>query len=166
MHAKHAFALLALVLILSACTLGPGTPAALPTVTAASVPSSTPPALGLPTQTLAPPSPLPSPAPASLTPTAGTLASATPSPTPVLPTETPVPTGLNPSGPYVLFKGQAGIWIANPDGSFPVRISTLETNTDLYAAVSPAGDRLAYVVRTDQGLDLLLTDLPGGATQT
>jgi hypothetical protein len=88
-----------------------------------------------------------------------------PSSTP-MPSETPAPQSLNPTGPYLLFKGLGGIWISNPDGSFLTHVTDLEFTGDLRRALSPAGDRLALVVTTDQGLDLVLVKLPGGETQT
>jgi hypothetical protein len=83
------------------------------------------------------------------------------------PTSTPAPTGLNPTGPHVVFEGSGGIWISNPDGSYPTRITEDELNgSDLRRAISPAGDHLALVVKNDQGLDLVLVKIPGGETKT
>jgi hypothetical protein len=89
-----------------------------------------------------------------------------PTPTPPSPEVTPAPTSLNTTGPYVLFKGQDGIWVTNPDGSFPTLVSQFETQGDLRQSISPAGDRMARVVRTDQGLDLVMVKIPGGETET
>jgi len=52
--------------------------------------------------------------------------------TPLPPTATLLPeaTSLNASGPYVVFAGKGGIWITNPDGSFPTQISEHEIRGD------------------------------------
>jgi hypothetical protein len=132
-----------------ACSLlgAPATPTPPPTaLVVASSPTS---AVFQPTGTAAAqPSPLPSHTPAS-----------------PAPTNTAVPAALNAAGPYLLFKASTGIWIANPDGSFPTLITTVTGEGDLRASVSPAGDRLALVVQTEQGLDLVLVSLPGGAAE-
>jgi len=102
--------------------------------------------------------------------TAAALDTPVPSPTlaPLIPTDTPAPTGLNATGPYILFKGQAGIWITNPDGSFPTQVSDVQVqgDRDLRHAISPAGDRMALVVQNDAGLDLVLVTIPGGEVDT
>lgn len=102
-----------------------------------------------PTAAVALPSPIPSPSPAPLT-----------------PANTPAPTGLNATGPFIIFKGQSGIWIANPDGSFPTRVSEYDIQGDLRRAISPAGDRMALVIRNDQGFDLVVVKIPGGEMET
>lgn len=89
-----------------------------------------------------------------------------PSPSPALLTPTPAPTGLNATGPFVIFNGQSGIWITNPDGSFPTRVSEYEIQGDLRRAISPTGDRMALVIRNDQGLDLVVVKIPGGEMET
>ncbi len=86
-------------------------------------------------------------------------------PAPLTPSDTPAPTSLNPSGPYVIFRAPAGVWISNPDGSFLTQLSQSEVATGLRQAISPKGDRLALVVQNDQGLDLMLVKIPGGETQ-
>jgi hypothetical protein len=88
------------------------------------------------------------------------------SPAPLQPTNTSAPASLNASGPYILFKGQGGIWITNPDGSFPTLVSENEGVGDLRRAISPTGDRLALVTQNDQGLDLVIVQVPGGAMET
>ena len=85
---------------------------------------------------------------------------------PPTPTDTRAPASLNTSGPFIAFNGLNGVWITNPDGSFPTRLSPYGIQTDLRRAISPTGDRMALVIRTDQGLDLVLVDIPGGETQT
>jgi hypothetical protein len=89
-----------------------------------------------------------------------------PSPTLVLPVASPAPTSLNASGPFVIFTGEGGTWITNPDGSFPTRLSEYGIQGDLRRTISPRGDRMAIVVRNDAGLDLLIVHIPGGETET
>lgn len=91
---------------------------------------------------------------------------ASPSTIPLTPIDTPAPTSLNTSGPYILFEGRNGIWISNPDGSFPTRLSEIEVQGDLRHAISPARDRIALVVQNDQGLDLVMVNIPGGEVET
>jgi hypothetical protein len=100
------------------------------------------------------------------------MASATPAPielepAPAVPEPTaiPGPTSLNPDGPYILFEGYGGIWLANPDGSFPTRVFDEGIGSpyrDLHKAISPAGDRLALIRSTDSGADLAIVHLPDG----
>jgi hypothetical protein len=94
----------------------------------------------------------------------------TPSDTPVpaAPTSTPAPTGLNATGPYVIFEAHDGIWISNPDGSFVTRLIANDNSNvlDLHLHISPTGDRLALVVSNDLGLDLVIIKIPGGETET
>ena len=138
-HLRTAIPILALILSIACLVAGQGSPAA-------------PSAVESP---LTPPPPENGPTGASPTsaPTAG----------PTLPAR---PTRLNASGPYVLFGGSAGIWITNPDGSFPTQLSTIDVTTDdLHELVSPAGDHLAVVGQDEQGLDLYLIDIPDGRTQ-
>lgn len=87
-------------------------------------------------------------------------------PSPLPPTATPAPARLNATGPFVLFGGSGGVWIANPDGSFVTRLSEQENLLDLHRAISPQGDRLALLVRKETGLDLVLMALPGGEVET
>ena len=107
-------------------------------------------------------SPMSGPSPAPLTPT-DTFA-------PLTPTDTPAPTSLNTSGPFILFEGASGIWVTNPDGSFPTRVSEYELQVwrqgDLHRAISPTGDRMVLVIQNDQGLDLVMVRIPGGETET
>ena len=98
---------------------------------------------------------------------ASELASPTPTPqfTSAPPTDTPLPTGLNPRGPYVLFEGDAGIWIANPDGGFLTRIydrGIRDSEQDIHNSISPQGDRIALVVAGAKGPDLVAIGLPDG----
>ena len=90
----------------------------------------------------------------------------TESPAPLKPTNTSAPTSLNAAGPYIIFKGQDGIWMTNPDGSFPIQLSDIEVQGDLRPTISPAGDRMALVVQNDQGLDLVIVNIPNGEKET
>ena len=149
-------ALLLVIFFLPACVFfsRPVTPTAKPTSHAKVVkPSSTP-----------------NPGPAELAPTDTpfpqiVIDTATPlPPTPQRASDTPAPTGLNPGGPYVIFKAPTGIWISNPDGSFLTQLSQSEASNDLRQAISPDGSHMALVVQNDQGLDLMLVRIPGGET--
>lgn len=87
-------------------------------------------------------------------------------PPPLELTPTSLPASLNVTGPYILFGSATGIWIANPDGSFLKKISDLTIDLqNLHRAISPNGDRLALVVRNDQGLDLMEVRIPSGETK-
>jgi dipeptidyl aminopeptidase/acylaminoacyl peptidase len=91
-----------------------------------------------------------------------------PSPTPdaPLPAITSSPTSLNPAGPYVLFSAGTGIWITNPDGSFPTKLTELDAGlADLHRALSPDGSRLALAARDELGFGLFLVEIPSGETQ-
>lgn len=75
------------------------------------------------------------------------------------------PDSLNPDGPYILFEGYGGIWIANPDGSFPTRVADAGLQNpfvDLHRAVSPDGDWLALIHSTDEAAELVVVHLPDG----
>src|SRR5512138_967501 len=86
--------------------------------------------------------------------------------TPPAPTNTPVPAGLNPTRPYIVYGGTSGVWISNPDGSFLTKITDLDIGLhDLRRLVSPKGDRMALVVSVE-GLDLLEVEIPSGETKT
>jgi hypothetical protein len=82
------------------------------------------------------------------------------------PRDTPAPTSLNSAGPVIMFNGQDGVWITNPDGSFPTQVSRVGILGDLSNAISPRKDRMALVVQNDQGLDLVLVSIPGGESET
>ncbi len=84
-------------------------------------------------------------------------------PSPVI---TPAPTGLNPAGPYVLFGGSSGIWITNPDGSFPKQLTRLDASmANLYNSISPDGKHLAFSASDEMGIGLYLVAIPSGETQ-
>lgn len=85
------------------------------------------------------------------------------------PQATTAPTGLNQAGPYAVFEGASGIWIANPDGSFPIRIADQgigNDNLSLPAAISSHGNRIALTVRDATGIDLAVVEIPGGDATT
>lgn len=83
------------------------------------------------------------------------------------PTEAPAPTGLNPTGPYVLYGGTEGVWISNPDGSFLTKLTDLSIDLDnLHSLVSPQGDRMALITVNDEGYDLVEIKIPSGETRT
>ncbi len=93
-------------------------------------------------------------------------------PDPSLPTEKPAsspapPTGelgttsLSASG-YIVFKGESGVWITDALGTSPIQLSAHENRGDLRRAISPNGDRIALLERTEQGLDLLIVQIPTG----
>lgn len=92
----------------------------------------------------------------------------TSSPVPPTPTKTSAPTGLNATGPYVIFEAHNGIWISNPDGSFPTQLLdyAISSILDLHRHISPTGDRMALVVSNDQGLDLVIIKIPSGEMET
>lgn len=86
---------------------------------------------------------------------------------PLVPTDTPAPSSLNPTGPYVVYGGTRGVWISNPDGSFLTQITDLDIGLqDLRRIISPRGDRLALIVSNDDGLDLVEVKIPSGETRT
>jgi hypothetical protein len=94
-------------------------------------------------------------------PTLPASATSTPEPTAI-----PVPTSLNMDGPHVLFEGEDGIWIANPDGSFLTRLYDSGIGAaDLHRAISPQGDKLAFISSSEQGPVLVQIDLPSGRTK-
>ncbi|MBN2083731.1 MAG: hypothetical protein JW748_00805 [Anaerolineales bacterium] len=82
---------------------------------------------------------------------------------------TAAPTGLNPAGPYAVFEGREGIWIANPDGSFPTRIAEQGIGTESLAlrdSIASRGDRIALIVRDETGLNLVTVEIPSGRMKT
>jgi hypothetical protein len=86
--------------------------------------------------------------------------------TPLAPTSTPAPTSLNSTGPYVVYGGEGGIWISNPDGSFLTKVTDLPIDLDdLHRAISPHGDRMALIISNDAGLDLVEVKIPSGETK-
>jgi hypothetical protein len=83
------------------------------------------------------------------------------------PTATGMPDGLNSAGPYAVFSGEQGIWIANPDGGFAAKISDVGLeDRPLEDALSPAGGFLAQITVDKTGLDLIRISIPGGEKKT
>jgi hypothetical protein len=79
------------------------------------------------------------------------------------------PSGLNPAGPYAVFEGARGIWIANPDGSYPTRIAEQGAGNgglNLRNLISPRGDRIALTVTGETGVDRVIVEIPGGRVQS
>jgi hypothetical protein len=105
---------------------------------------------------------------AEVVPAAGPEPTLTASPTGTpSPTATATPVVLAPAGPYVLFEGEGGVWLANPDGSALTRISDEGLGgADAHAALSPDGRSLAYISWADSGPILKLLSLPGGEVKT
>ncbi|HQP09446.1 MAG TPA: hypothetical protein PLY85_10540 [Anaerolineaceae bacterium] len=82
------------------------------------------------------------------------------------PTSTPAPASLNHEGPYLMFSGGNGIWIANPDGSFLTQVTNVELGSrDLRNAVSPDGKEMALVVETEEGIELRIISIPSGESK-
>ena len=108
----------------------------------------------------------------SITPAAESPTLTLPAPTSALPppspTGTPAPKRLNETGPYILYGSTDGIWISNPDGSFLTRLADPGVNwrAALRPRISPKGDRLALIVRNDEGYDLVEVEIPGGKMKT
>ena len=111
------------------------------------------------------------------TPTPSTAPSTTPVPTntqPPAPTGTgtapvPVPTVDEPipAGLYTMYGGPEGIWISRPDGTSLTKLTDLGIDRfDLRRVRSPNGDRLALIVQTEEGFDLVEVLIPGGETKT
>src|SRR5690349_4729674 len=113
----------------------------------------------------------------------GPADTSTPSATPVpAGTEPPVPTitatatipppppTITPSIPeslYTMYGGPKGIWISRPDGTSLTKLTDLGIDRiDLRRVRSPNGDRLALIVQTEAGFDLVEVLIPGGETKT
>jgi hypothetical protein len=83
------------------------------------------------------------------------------------PTPIPEPTSLNAAGPYLLYSGESGIWISNPDGSFLTQITSHSNDLfDLRRAVSPRGDELAMIIEQEDGQFLVTISIPDGEVKT
>jgi hypothetical protein len=147
--------LLLTLLLLSSCNKSP--------ISARPVP------LSISTREVKPQPSIPSPSLVLPTPTETSAPpTATSSPVPPSPTQTPALKGLNVTGPYVIFEAHNGIWITNPDGSFPTQLSEYEITSvlDLHHLISPTGDRMALVISNDAGLDLVIIKIPSGEMET
>ena len=82
-------------------------------------------------------------------------------PTEAHPTRKAPTQGLKASGPIV-FSGDSGIWLTDAFGRSPVQLWVHENRLDLRRAISPNGDRIALLERTEEGLDLLIVQIPTG----
>lgn len=85
------------------------------------------------------------------------------------PTETPgqvLKTELNQDGPFVLFSGDSGLWLSNPDGSMLTKLTDFSVGmADLYSLISPSGDRVVFVAQDENGLILVEVLLPSGKSR-
>lgn len=109
------------------------------------------------------------------TPSATPVPTVTKPPTPIVTVTTtvtstvPVPT-TDPSIPvglYTMYGGPEGIWLSEPNGRSLTKLTDLGIDqTDLHRARSPHGDRMALIVQTDEGLDLVEVMIPNGETKT
>lgn len=88
-----------------------------------------------------------------------------PSPSAPSPSDKPTQTSLHTSG-SIVFEGEGGIWITTPYGESPTQLSGQEMKGDLRLAISPFGDRMALVIKNDQGLDLVIVDVQSGEKET
>lgn len=84
-----------------------------------------------------------------------------PIPTQAHPTIRPPIPGLKASGPIV-FSGDGGVWLTDAFGTSPVQLWVHENRLDLRRAISSNGDRIALLERTDEGLDLVIVQIPTG----
>lgn len=79
----------------------------------------------------------------------------------------PTATESIPAGLYTMYAGPKGIWISRPDGTSLTKLTDLGLDrTHLRRVRSPNGDRLALIVQTEEGLDLVQVMIPGGETKT
>ena len=108
------------------------------------------------------PAPSATPAPIHTQPPPSTVA-ATATVVPPPPTVTQsVPAGL-----YTMYAGPEGIWISKPDGTSVAKLTDLGIDRmDLRRVRSPMGDRMALIVQTEEGFDLVEVRIPGGETET
>ncbi len=66
-----------------------------------------------------------------------------------------------------MYAGPEGIWISKPDGTSLTKLTDLGIKRmNLRRVRSPMGDRLALIVQTEDGLDLVEVRIPGGETET
>jgi hypothetical protein len=66
-----------------------------------------------------------------------------------------------------MYAGPQGIWISKPDGTSLTKLTDLGLERfDLRRVRSPNGDRLALIVQTEEGFDLVEVRIPGGETKT
>ena len=102
------------------------------------------------------------PVPTNTKPPAPTVTGTATAPVPVPTANHPIPAGL-----YTMYAGREGIWISEPDGHSLTKLTDLGIGRmNLSRARSPNGDRMALIVQTDKGLDLVEVLIPGGETKT
>ena len=102
------------------------------------------------------------PVPTNTKPPAPTVAATATVPDPVPTATYSIPVGL-----YTMYAGPGGIWISKPDGSSLTKLTDLGIDRiNLSRVRSPNGDRMALIVQTDKGLDLVEVLIPGGETKT
>jgi len=72
-----------------------------------------------------------------------------------------------PAGLYTMYAGPKGIWTSKPDGTSLTKLTDLGLDRiNLGRVRSPNGDRMALIVQTEEGLDLMEVRIPGGETNT
>ncbi len=79
-----------------------------------------------------------------------------------VPGDTPEPEGLNPVKPYIVYGGEGGVWVSNPDGRFLTQVYEGRYYTALEEAISPDGSKLALVTQDQEGINLILVSIPDG----
>jgi hypothetical protein len=108
------------------------------------------------------PTPSTTPVPTNTKPSAPTVTAAVTVTIPVPTANQSIPAGL-----YTMYAGPEGIWISKPDGNSLTKLTDLGIDRiDLRRVRSPNGDRMALIVQTDKGLDLVEVLIPGGETKT
>jgi hypothetical protein len=109
-----------------------------------------------------PTAPSTTPVPTDTQPAAPTVTAMVTVPAPVPPGNEPVPAGLQ-----TMYAGPEGIWLSQPDGTSLTKLTDLGIDRlDLRRVRSPNGDRLALIVQTEEGFDLVEVLIPGGETKT
>ncbi len=61
--------------------------------------------------------------------------------------------------------GSHEVWVANSDGSNPVRITDLNNRATFYPAWSPDGKQIAFESRLDEQSDIYIVDAAGGLSR-
>jgi hypothetical protein len=108
------------------------------------------------------PTPSVTPVPADTEPRPPTV-----TPTPAIPAPPPTITPSIPAGLSTMYGGPKGIWISRPDGRSLAKLTDLGIDgINLRRVRSPNGDRMALIVQTEAGLDLVEVLIPGGETKT
>ena len=91
-----------------------------------------------------------------------TVAATVTAPAPIPTFNEPLPAGI-----YNMYAGPEGIWISKSDGTSLTKLTDLGIDQiDLRRVKSPNGDRLALIVQTEEGLDLVEVLIPSGKTTT